>query len=128
VRQLIETPACGVFLRAASLVAEERATGRIAGLVLSTRLSAETAHVAQLVVGPNARRQGLGDALLGRASAEASQAGSTRMTLMVDEGNARALALYARHQFAEQSAFAFGRRRVQVRHGIPLPSSRRIAV
>jgi ribosomal protein S18 acetylase RimI-like enzyme len=128
VRQLIETPACGVFLPSASLVAEDPATGRLAGLVLATRLSADTAHVAQLVVGPHARRQGLGEALLGRASAEASQVGAAHLTLMVDEGNARARALYARHQFTELSAFAFGRRRVQVRHGIPLPTSRRIAV
>jgi len=128
VRQLIETPACGTFQRSASLVAEDPATLRLAGLVLCTRLSAETAHVAQLVVGQHARRQGLGDALLARASVESSVAGATRMTLMVDEGNTRALALYARHHFTQVSAFAFGRRRVQVRHGMPLPSSRRIAV
>jgi ribosomal protein S18 acetylase RimI-like enzyme len=128
VRQLIETPACGVFLREASLVAEEVGTGRLAGLVFSTRLAPETAHIAQLVVGRQARRQGLGEALLARACAEASQAGATQLTLMVDEENARARSLYARHQFSQMSAFAFGRRRVQVRHGVPLSAPRRIAV
>jgi ribosomal protein S18 acetylase RimI-like enzyme len=128
VRQLIETPACGVFLREASLVAEETAGGRLVGLVLSTRLAAGTAHIAQLVVGQQARRQGLGDALLVGACAEATRAGATQMTLMVDEGNARARSLYARHLFTEKSAFAFGRRRVQVRHGVPFATPRPVAV
>lgn len=128
VRQLIETPACGTFQRSASLVAEDPATLRLAGLVLCTQLSAETAHVAQLVVGQHARRQRLGEALLVRASAESSLTGATRLTLMVDEGNARARSLYARHQFTQVSAFAFGRRRVQVRHGAPLVVPHRIAV
>ena len=52
VRQLMDTHGCGRFLADASFAAEDPATGRLVGLVLTTSLALETAHVAQVVVGP----------------------------------------------------------------------------
>jgi ribosomal-protein-alanine N-acetyltransferase len=115
VRQLLDTPACGRWLPEASFVVENPGTQALAGVILVTRLSAVTAHVAQLAVGSDARGQGLGNTLLIHAGAAALCEGPTCLTLMVDDGNVAARALYARHGFEERSAFLYARRRGHVR-------------
>ncbi len=114
-RQLIDTPACGRWLPEASFVVADERLEHLRGLVLTTAVSATTAHVAQLVVAREARGQGIADALIARACASAAGSGHAAMTLMVDEGNAAARRLYARQQFVETSAFVTARRRGQVR-------------
>lgn len=113
--QLLGTPACGQFFPAGSLVAVDTTTGQMAGLVLSTRLADRTAHIAQLAVGREARRRGIGEMLTKRAYAAAGRAGCEAMTLMVDEANEPALTLYARQGFSPRGAFVSGRRPGSVR-------------
>lgn len=115
VRQLVDTPACGCWWPDASFVVEEPGTQRLAGVILVTRLSARAAHVAQIAVGSDARGQGLGHTLLRHAGAAVVLAGHISLTLMVDEGNVAARALYAGHGFEERSAFLYARRRGHVR-------------
>ncbi len=124
-RQLIETPACGHWLPEASFVVEDPGSLRLAAAVLVTRLSAVAAHVAQIAVAADARGQGLGDLLLAHAGTAAISAGHSCMTLMVDEENAAARALYARHGFEERSAFVYARRRGQVRSAFTAGASKK---
>jgi ribosomal-protein-alanine N-acetyltransferase len=75
------------------------------GFVLA-RVAADEAEILTLAVAPDARRQGLGSALLAAAMAQAALRGAVAMFLEVSEGNAGARALYAAAGFAEA-----GRRR-----------------
>jgi ribosomal protein S18 acetylase RimI-like enzyme len=125
VRQLLETPACGQWLGCASFVAEREADGSVAAVVLATRLSSETAHIAQIAVAADTRGTGLGRAVLASSCGAARASGLSAMTLLVDDENAPARQLYAREHFSAQSAFVYARRRGHVR--FPLSQSRRLA-
>ncbi len=70
------------------------------------RVAGGEAELLTLAVAPEARRRGVGGALLDRCLAEAAAAGADRLHLEVGAANAGALALYARAGFAET-----GRRR-----------------
>ena len=112
----------------ASFVAADPSSGRLIGAVLTTGLSPDTAHIAQVVVGPQRARQGIGRTLLSHAFDAAGQTGHSAITLMVDEENAAARALYARLGFVECSAFASARRTGVVRVSTRPPAGRRVAV
>lgn len=127
-RQLIERQPCGWFLPEASFVADDPASGRLMGAVMTTALSPGTAHIAQIVVGPQYARQGVGRTLLTHAFAAAERAGYSAITLMVDEENAPARALYGRQGFVECSAFASARRAGLIRISSGPSTGRRIAV
>jgi [ribosomal protein S18]-alanine N-acetyltransferase len=75
------------------------------GIVLA-RVAADEAEILTLAVTPEARRQGLGAALLRRAMDEAAARSAGAMFLEVGEKNAPARALYATAGFAQ-----IGRRR-----------------
>ena len=68
---------------------------RLRGLVLTTTLQRDTAHIAQLVVDPAYRRRGLARALVEDASRRAGAAGCWRVTLLVADDNTAARDLYA---------------------------------
>uniref|UniRef100_UPI001F012A0B GNAT family N-acetyltransferase n=1 Tax=Falsiroseomonas oryziterrae TaxID=2911368 RepID=UPI001F012A0B len=75
------------------------------GFVLA-RVAADEAEILTLAVLPEARRQGVGGALLAGAMAAAAARGAAAMFLEVSEGNAAARALYAAAGFS-----GVGRRR-----------------
>jgi ribosomal-protein-alanine N-acetyltransferase len=75
------------------------------GFVLA-RVAADEAEILTLAVVPEARRAGLGGALLAEALAGARLRGAGAMFLEVSEANQAARALYARADFVE-----VGRRR-----------------
>ena len=114
-RQLIEAQPCGRFLPDASFAAEDPDSGRLLGLVLTTAVSAGVAHIAQLVIDPRSARRSVGRALMSLAFGAAQASGHSAITLMVDEGNVAARALYASLGFLETSAFVSARRPGQVR-------------
>jgi len=120
VRHVLDTPGCGAWMPGASFVVDDPQSSALSALVLVTRLSAATAHVAQLVVGTAHRGTGTGHRLLAHAARAAAAAGAVDLTLMVDEGNGPARRLYARHGFAERSAFLHARRKGRIRT-IPSP-------
>ncbi len=68
------------------------------GMVLA-RVAADEAEILTLATVPEARRQGVGRALLAAAMAEAAARGATSVVLEVAVGNAAALALYDRAGF-----------------------------
>jgi ribosomal protein S18 acetylase RimI-like enzyme len=102
--QLLSTTACGVFDPRLSLVSGAEG-GTLDAAAVLTRVSPTAAHVAQLAVRAGAQAKGLGRALLDAARAQAAREGCTELTLLVHEGNARAVRLYEEAGFAERAAF-----------------------
>jgi ribosomal protein S18 acetylase RimI-like enzyme len=115
VQSLVEQTGCGEFQPAISRVASagvETSAGMAAGMaaemagaIMMTKIAARTAHVAQLVVHPSARGQGLGGRLLDEGLAGAVAAGLDRVTLLVAESNQSARALYASRGFTPRPTF-----------------------
>ena len=60
----------------------------------------DTAHVATIAVGPSWRGCGFGDMLMNRFAEVSAANGCRGLTLEVRASNARAIALYERHDFA----------------------------
>ncbi|MEO1601956.1 MAG: GNAT family N-acetyltransferase [Pseudomonadota bacterium] len=69
--------------------------------LLVLRIAADEAEVLSIGVAPEARRQGLGGALLATAIEAAAGDGATQVFLEVAEGNRPARALYAAAGFTE---------------------------
>ena len=59
--------------------------------------------IRDLYVRPDARRQGVGRALLDRVADDARQAGAHRLSLQTETANVRAIELYAKNGFAAQT-------------------------
>ncbi|MCM2257725.1 MAG: GNAT family N-acetyltransferase [Vicinamibacteria bacterium] len=96
---------CGRFDPDASRVAET-GSGRIAGVLLASRLSNENGHVCQVSVAPDAQGHGLGRAMLLWSMDTFRKAGLSQASLSVTVGNERARELYARLGFVPRRAFA----------------------
>ncbi len=71
--------------------------------------AAPDAWVEDVFVRADARRAGVGDALVGLAIAEAGERGAKRIELDANEENAAALALYERHGFSARAKGGGGR-------------------
>jgi ribosomal protein S18 acetylase RimI-like enzyme len=102
---IVQFPGCGTFYRPASFVAFDRATGWMAGIVLSSFVSAEVAHVTQLCVTPLGKGKGLGYDLLHQSAEALRAAGATRISLTVTAANKEAIDLYLRCGFSELRRF-----------------------
>jgi ribosomal protein S18 acetylase RimI-like enzyme len=113
--QLTRVPACGHFDPTMSFVAMAPRTTEVLGVVMTTRISGESAHIAQLAVAPSARRAGLARQLLGAAFGAAEAAGLASMTLMVDAANTAAATLYSDLGFSERARFLYGSRQARTR-------------
>lgn len=109
VGHLVQTPACGRFEGALSLLAETPA-GELAGAVLVTTLADRTAHIAQMAVAVEHRKQGLGDRLVRSVCERAREARYDRVTLLVAESNDPARRLYRRLGFESAARFLFAER------------------
>jgi ribosomal protein S18 acetylase RimI-like enzyme len=77
-------------------------------LALVSDIGPGTAHLAQLVVDRRLRGERLGEALVARACQQLQAAGYSTLTLLVDEGNAPARALYDRAGFRHDATFLAG--------------------
>jgi ribosomal protein S18 acetylase RimI-like enzyme len=110
VAQVIKTPGCGRFLPGASVSVQHPADDRLRGLVLTTTLQRDTAHIAQLAVDPSYRRRGLARALVEDASRRASEAGCWRVTLLVADDNTAARDLYRSLGFEPVAHFLYATR------------------
>ncbi|HEV2058722.1 MAG TPA: GNAT family N-acetyltransferase [Solirubrobacteraceae bacterium] len=71
--------------------------------------AAPDAWIEDVYVTHDARRSGVGDALVTRAIERAAQRGARRVELDCNEENAAALALYERHGFSARSKGSVGR-------------------
>lgn len=109
VGQLMHTPSCGTFLPEASFACVSE-SGQLAGLVLTTQLSGTMAHIAQLVVDPDQRGQGIGTRLVAAAARAARGIGCQACSLLVADDNGPAKALYEGLGFQERGRFVSARR------------------
>jgi len=83
-----------------SAAALDPVSGRLRGFVIA-RFAADEAEILTLAVESQARRKGVGRALLGESLRQAANAGARRMFLEVGADNAPAIALYCRSGFVK---------------------------
>lgn len=126
VGQLLTTPAIGRYMPSASYAVVRRAENQLAAVVITTSLSPDTAHIAQVVVDPTCRRSGVARYALLAASAAARAAGHSRMTLIVSRDNEPARTLYGRLGFVETACFLYASRPALMRQPLATRSSARI--
>ncbi len=72
--------------------------GRVLGYV-GLMYVLDEGYISNVAVHPEARRQGIGDALIDALAAKAAELELAFLTLEVRESNAPAIALYAKHGF-----------------------------
>jgi ribosomal protein S18 acetylase RimI-like enzyme len=102
---IVRFPGCGVFEANSSLVLRERGADALAGILLCSRVAPEVAHITQICVAEEYRRQGLGRALMEYFIDHLAGAGFSAITLTVTESNVQAVRLYeslgfrVRHHF-----------------------------
>jgi ribosomal protein S18 acetylase RimI-like enzyme len=103
--QLVTATGCGAFLPGVSFVAADARSARLEGATLVTRLAADTVHLAQIAVAPDAQGRGLAARLVDASLEAARTQGFARTTLLVGERNARARLLYERLGFRGSAGF-----------------------
>lgn len=103
--ELLATP--GAF----GLMAQEGEDGAASGFVL-TRVAADEAEIITLGVAPEARRRGIGTALLAAAAREARERGAISLFLEVADDN-----FAARRLYEELGFVAVGKRRAYYARG-----------
>ena len=96
---IVHYPGCGIFDAASSFVARHQRTRQMIGLVLTSRVKDDVAHITQICTDPAVRQQGLGSALLGRTLQSLRTQGMQSVTLTVTQANATAVHLYRRLGF-----------------------------
>lgn len=111
---LVAGPGCGWFVPEASAVIDAPAVRGLSAGLLATDLGLGTGHIAQIVVDPDARRRGLGAALLCEAIEAFRRRAFDRVTLLVSTRNAAAQRLYARFGFRDRGTFVVAQRRRSV--------------
>ncbi len=102
---IVRFPGCGIFEASLSWMLRDRRTRLLVGMILSSRVSPEVAHITQLCVAPEFRGRGLGRLLLERCAEGLLGAGFEAVTLTVTEGNEQAVRLYERFGFLRRHRF-----------------------
>jgi ribosomal protein S18 acetylase RimI-like enzyme len=102
---IVRFPGCGVFEETASWLLIDGYSGRIAGVVLCSRVAPRVAHITQLCIAPKQRSRGLARALLQHAMRHLKTIGFEAITLTVTEANREAVRLYERMGFATSHKF-----------------------
>jgi GNAT superfamily N-acetyltransferase len=105
---ILDDPGAGRVYRAVH-------SGAVVGMAtilftISTAEGGRAAWLEDMVVDPAWRGRGIGAGLLNRALAEARLKGCTRITLLTDSGNHRAMRFYTRAGFARSAMAPFRRR------------------
>jgi ribosomal protein S18 acetylase RimI-like enzyme len=83
----------------------DRRTGARVGMLLSSRVAPEVAHITQLCIAQAYRGKGLGHALLAQTADALRGAGFEAISLTVTEANVDAVRLYERFGFRPQHRF-----------------------
>ena len=96
---IVRYSGCGTFAPQVSFVVCDRASREMVGLVLGSRVSAESGHITQLCVRPEYRQRGLARMLLNMASAGFWRQSMSLVSLTVTEANVRAIDLYRSEGF-----------------------------
>ena len=102
---IVRFPGCGVFDPAASWVLRDRRNHALIGMLLSSRVADDVAHITQLCVTNSYRRQGLGLVLLNHCIHHLTREGFAAITLTVTEANQQAVKLYHNSGFFTRQRF-----------------------
>jgi ribosomal protein S18 acetylase RimI-like enzyme len=102
---LTDTVWCGRFLPEVSRVASCSVTGNQVGVLIASRMSADTGHLGQISVLPGYQGRGIGRLLIQSASSELSRRGFDCVSLAVTATNTRALSLYQSCGFSTIHSF-----------------------
>ena len=102
---IVRFPGCGTFDPESSLVAVDRRSHELAGVILCSRVRHDTGHVTQICVLPEYRGHGLGKAMLAATARNLTQRKFTGLSLTVTEANTPAVDLYERLGFARKRVF-----------------------
>lgn len=98
-------PGCGEFSGAASWAAFEPGTGKMAGMVMGSRVAASVGHITQICTSPEARGRGLGYELLRKTLESFGRQGMDQVSLTVTEDNRAAVKLYESTGFGVRRRF-----------------------
>lgn len=102
---IVRFPGCGIFDPEASRVMIERGKDEIAGMLLCSRVGADTAHVTQICVAPPYRRMGLATLLMEDCARLLRKISFAALTLTVTTENAPAVELYRSLGFHTRHTF-----------------------
>jgi len=102
---IVRFPGCGVFEGDQSWVVVEAVGGKLAGVILCSRVADDVAHITQLCITPARRGQRLGASLLRECMKHLKRTGYAAISLTVTEGNERAVRLYEEHGFWTRHRF-----------------------
>ncbi len=102
---IVRFPGCGVFQGDQSWVIEEGTSGKLAGVVLCSRVADDVAHVTQLCITPERRGGRLGALLLQQCMSHLRRTGYEAISLTVTEENHTAVKLYQEHGFLTRHRF-----------------------
>jgi ribosomal protein S18 acetylase RimI-like enzyme len=102
---IVRYSGCGTFAPQVSYVVIDRATREMVGLILGSRVSAESGHITQICIKPKYRRRGLARLLLSMASTGFWRLGMTEVSLTVTEANQRAIELYKSERYTCRHTF-----------------------
>jgi ribosomal protein S18 acetylase RimI-like enzyme len=103
---IIQSPGCGNFLQAASLVAFDSERGVLAGICLASLVGEESGHITQICVAKEWQARGLGYELLRQSLELLRQRAVKKVSLTVTSENTQALALYERMGFQKTRHFS----------------------
>jgi ribosomal protein S18 acetylase RimI-like enzyme len=85
---------CGDFLPDVTRVAVSRDTGQMVGVLTASRIAEGAGHISQISVRPTFQGLGAGRSMIESALAEFSRRGIRDVSLVVTDGNRRAVRLY----------------------------------
>ncbi|HUX67864.1 MAG TPA: N-acetyltransferase [Terriglobales bacterium] len=98
-------PGCGAFDPAASFLARSLADSSLEGMILTSRVKPDVAHITQICVLPQSQRRGLGRALIARCLVQLRRRGLRAATLTVTAENLPACTLYRQLGFTPLAEF-----------------------
>ena len=120
---IVRFPGCGVFDAKSSWVLRDLRDNSVLGIVLSSRVRQDTAHITQLCVRKDWRGRKFGQLLIRHTMLELAQRGCAAITLTVTEANRRAVDLYRECGFNTRHAFdAHVHNSSRLRDTIPAPT------
>jgi ribosomal protein S18 acetylase RimI-like enzyme len=93
-RNIIHYPGCGRFCGRGSVLAFDRATNLLCGMILTSIVCENVGHVTQVCVSPEFHGLGIGCELMRRGLESFRDSGFAGLSLTVTSANARALRLY----------------------------------
>lgn len=102
---IVRFPGCGIFQPEFSWMLRDKRSGALVGMLLSSRVAPEVAHITQLCIAQAYRGKGLGYALLSQTAQALRGAGFEAISLTVTEANVDAVRLYERFGFRPKHRF-----------------------